>query len=234
MHTGGERVLLVTDQNPQTQLFVDYMTQQITRPVSIVSPWEYIYSSNDQATVILLDADHVNEATMQEWHDQVVDTTACQLTAFNLKDEDHATDLLTFLHLRGVFYRNDPLDLICKGIESLFEGSLWMSRSLMTRMIEFFRKQQLNSYRPACGLTQREMEILCLLGSGSSNGEIAERLFVSEHTVKSHLYNIFKKIDVHNRIQAVNWARQNLGAPPPLAALRNQKIDSRRIQGKST
>ena len=73
----------------------------------------------------------------------------------------------------------------------------------------------MNSYRPACGLTQRELEIIGLLGTGATNAEIAEKLFVSEHTVKSHLYNIFRKIKVHNRLQAMNWARRNLFSVPP-------------------
>jgi LuxR family transcriptional regulator of csgAB operon len=110
-----------------------------------------------------------------------------------------------------VFYRNESLDVICKGIHALLEGELWMSRDLMARLILFYRKYQSNAFRPACGLTNREMEIISLLSSGSSNQQIAEKLFVSEHTVKSHLYNIFRKINVHNRIQALNWIHQNLG-----------------------
>jgi ATP/maltotriose-dependent transcriptional regulator MalT len=43
--------------------------------------------------------------------------------------------------------------------------------------------------------------------TGASNTEIADSLFVSEHTVKSHLYNVFKKLNVKNRLQAVSWAR---------------------------
>ncbi|PMR74704.1 LuxR C-terminal-related transcriptional regulator [Billgrantia endophytica] len=217
-------ILLVTDHNPQSQLFVDYIQQQVDCPVSIAPPNEDSCYEDETGVVVLMDADHVDESAMQLWQSKTANNPKVFLTAFNLKDEEHAAELLTFMHIKGVFYRNDSLELICKGIATLFDGDLWMSRSLMTRLIEFFRRQQLNSYRPACGLTQRELEIIGLLGSGASNIEIAERLFVSEHTVKSHLYNIFRKINVHNRIQAVNWARQNLGAPPPLTPLRHNKL----------
>ncbi|WP_249322214.1 response regulator transcription factor [Halomonas sp. PGE1] len=216
MRQGSERVLLVTNQNPQTTIFVDFITEQITRIVSVTAPRDYLDTPSGETTVVLLDADHLGEDIMQEWHKKLADTPSCHLTAFNLRDEDHAASLLTFLHLRGVFYRDDHLLQICKGIDSLFSGNLWMSRSLMTRMIEFFRKQQLNAYRPSCGLTQREIEILGMVSSGASNCEIANQLFLSEYTVKSHLYNVFKKIDVHNRTQAANWARQNIGVLPPL------------------
>ena len=59
-------------------------------------------------------------------------------------------------------------------------------------------------------LTIREQEIMRCLMTGASNSEIASSLFVSEHTIKSHLYNVFKKINVRNRLQAVRWAKENL------------------------
>ncbi|MFV0576253.1 MAG: LuxR C-terminal-related transcriptional regulator [Vibrio sp.] len=56
-------------------------------------------------------------------------------------------------------------------------------------------------------LTQRELEILSKLHIGHSNLDIADAFFVSENTIKSHLYRIFKKLKVKNRRQAINWAR---------------------------
>jgi LuxR family transcriptional regulator of csgAB operon len=59
-------------------------------------------------------------------------------------------------------------------------------------------------------LTPREMEILGVLASGAKNEEIADKLFISPHTVKTHLYAIYRKINVSNRLQAVLWASKNL------------------------
>lgn len=61
-------------------------------------------------------------------------------------------------------------------------------------------------------LTKREQEILNHLTSGEPNSVIASRLHLSEHTVKNHMYNIFRKIGVKNRLQASNWAKLNLHA----------------------
>ncbi|MDR5903042.1 LuxR C-terminal-related transcriptional regulator [Halomonas icarae] len=213
--SGG--VALVTEHNPQSSLFIAYINEHADCSVTQLSPGDAPSSVADDIAVVLLDHDHVDDALLQAWQAEAAsrDHRLC-IAALNLKDGEEAAEVLSYAHLSGVFYRTDSLDMICKGIDRLLEGHLWMSRALMSHLIEFFRKQSINSYRPACGLTQRELEIIGLLGSGASNMQIADRLFVSEHTVKSHLYNIFKKIDVHNRTQAVNWARQNLGAPPPL------------------
>jgi DNA-binding CsgD family transcriptional regulator len=58
-------------------------------------------------------------------------------------------------------------------------------------------------------LTAREKEILSLLSSGLINRQIASRLGISPHTVKSHIYNIYKKINVTNRQQASLWFIEN-------------------------
>lgn len=205
-------VYLVTEKSPQVQLFAEYLNKQTGCQISIHSPQVILPVSVSGNVLILIDSDHIGIDALPEWQDNLPDAlTKTPLAAFNIHDMDHALEALSCAQLKGVFYRNESLEVICKGIHALLEGELWMSRDLMARLILFYRKYQSNAFRPACGLTNREMEIISLLSAGSSNQQIAEKLFVSEHTVKSHLYNIFRKINVHNRIQALNWIHQNLG-----------------------
>jgi DNA-binding NarL/FixJ family response regulator len=63
--------------------------------------------------------------------------------------------------------------------------------------------------KQAADLTARELEILQLVAEGLSNGEMARRLWVTEQTVKFHLSNIYRKLDVANRTQASRWAQVN-------------------------
>jgi DNA-binding NarL/FixJ family response regulator len=66
------------------------------------------------------------------------------------------------------------------------------------------------------GLTVREAEVLDLIGRGFSNPQIAETLFVSAHTVKTHVNRIFAKTGSGNRTEAIAYARDHLGDPPAL------------------
>jgi DNA-binding NarL/FixJ family response regulator len=61
----------------------------------------------------------------------------------------------------------------------------------------------------AAGLTPRELEILCLVAEGHSNARLAETLWVTEQTVKFHLTNIYRKLNVANRTEASRWAQLN-------------------------
>jgi LuxR family maltose regulon positive regulatory protein len=62
-------------------------------------------------------------------------------------------------------------------------------------------------------LSGREREVLCLIAEGLSNPEIAARLYLSVNTLRAHSANIYQKLDVHNRVQAVARARE-LGLLP--------------------
>jgi DNA-binding CsgD family transcriptional regulator len=70
------------------------------------------------------------------------------------------------------------------------------------------------------GLTRRELEILRLVAEGHSNAELAKMLWVTEQTVKFHLSNIYRKLDVSNRTEASRWAQiQGLLPANPSAAV---------------
>jgi DNA-binding CsgD family transcriptional regulator len=73
-------------------------------------------------------------------------------------------------------------------------------------------------------LTRREREILALVAEGHSNRELARMLWVTEQTVKFHLSNIYRKLDVANRTEASRWAHRNglvgaaIAVPLPVSA----------------
>ena len=112
--------------------------------------------------------------------------------------------------IRGFFYEEDQLEIMVKGVRAILDGDWWLSREVMIKCILEGTDEDISSRRANEILTSRQIEILAQVAVGASNEEIAENLSVSPHTVKTHLYNIFKKIKVTNRLQAALWAAKHL------------------------
>ncbi len=112
--------------------------------------------------------------------------------------------------VRGLFYINESPDLLAKGILHIFDGELWYSRKIISQCLLEKGKAFKHPLQSSVRLSGREREILVEITSGASNQEIANTLFVSQHTVKTHIYNIYKKINVTSRLQAMLWAAKHL------------------------
>jgi LuxR family transcriptional regulator of csgAB operon len=112
--------------------------------------------------------------------------------------------------VRGIFYANELPDHLQKGIQGLLEGDIWISREIMSRFIPETGEARRLPANKGSVLSQREIEIINMVARGAKNTEISEKLFISRHTVKSHLYNIYKKIKVTNRLEAALWVKENL------------------------
>ena len=112
--------------------------------------------------------------------------------------------------IHGLFYKHDALDIFLKGVRAVMNGKLWFSREVMTQCIFEDTVNDKSSKKICEELTERQIEILAMISVGATNDEIADKLCISPHTVKTHLYRIFKKINVPNRVQAALWAAANL------------------------
>ena len=123
------------------------------------------------------------------------------LIMFNLQpDFGHEKEALEY-GVNGFLYTHDCLDTFIKAIETVLSGEVWISRQKIAECL--YSKNSPDKRLP--DLTSRELEILKILAKGYSNEMIAEELCISSHTVKTHLSNIFKKINVHRRRHAVQW-----------------------------
>jgi DNA-binding NarL/FixJ family response regulator len=111
---------------------------------------------------------------------------------------------------RGYLTKDAPAAEIQHAIHTVHAGEALLDPSVQRRLLE----RALNASAPATqasstypdGLTQREAEVLREIAAGLSNREIAERLYISEATVKTHVNNIFSKANLRDRAQAVVYA----------------------------
>ncbi len=107
---------------------------------------------------------------------------------------------------KGCLSRDATLSDLTKAIQAVHEGQLWVDRKLIARFVEQEAGAELRQNRRGReqdALTTREEEILRLLASGGTNKDIGQALFISEKTVKSHVHNIFQKLNVTRRLQAI-------------------------------
>jgi two-component system, NarL family, response regulator LiaR len=131
--------------------------------------------------------------------------------------------LLKFVEYR-FFVRDLSLELYIGVVAVLFVGlGIWVGRRLTSRPTT--RQPELQPPPPATpfkldetslkkvGVTKREYEVLNLIAEGLSNQEIADRLFVSTSTVKTHTSNLFLKLEASRRTQAIQKAKE-LGLLP--------------------
>ena len=106
----------------------------------------------------------------------------------------------------GVIFEDSSLNLLLKAVEAVRNGELWFPRRVINKLLTKRLEKESKPTLP----TKRETEILTLVAKGLSNNEIASKLCLSKHTVKSHVYNLFKKIGVSNRVGASIWVNINM------------------------
>lgn len=102
----------------------------------------------------------------------------------------------------GYLLKNSPVETIVTGIEDVLKGGSPMSSSIARRVIDSFRTEK--NVAEEHNLTAREQEILLLLGKGYRYKEIAAQLCISVETVRKHIRNMYGKLQVQSRTDALN------------------------------
>ncbi|MGM0834244.1 MAG: LuxR C-terminal-related transcriptional regulator [Pseudomonadota bacterium] len=159
--------------------------------------------------LVLLDVEYLDLAEVHKWWKELSCYSEAVISLFNVSNENEAVNLMGVGKFDGVIYKDVALEVMEKGVDFMLKGQMWLSRGLMSRLINEMLRSSVNSAIDNMKLTRREAQILKMIGIGVCNAEISEQLFISEHTVKTHIYNIYKKIDVNNREDAKKWVKNN-------------------------
>ena len=108
----------------------------------------------------------------------------------------------------GYLLKDDKPSKILLSIEEVMEGGAPMSISIASKVLSFI-KTDTEEANKDFKLTARELQILQRIGKGENYQQIADILFISPKTVRNHIENIYKKLQVHNKVDAVTVAIKN-------------------------
>jgi DNA-binding NarL/FixJ family response regulator len=110
---------------------------------------------------------------------------------------------------RGLIRKDEPPAILLKAIRKVDAGEVWLDRFTMGRLLGELARggdAAATDVARAGHLTLRERQLITVVGQGFGNSEIAERLHISEATVRNHLTSIFKKLELHSRFELVMYA----------------------------
>lgn len=136
-----------------------------------------------------------------------ISTSVLILTAHN--DLEHILALLKS-GAKGYVLKDEEPSTIIAAVRSVAAGRTWVSPGVMATMVDHTVRDKADDDPSA--LSSRELEVLHLLSNGRDNQEIGRALNISERTVRYHLHNIYDKLGVQRRAEAIAWAvRRGLG-----------------------
>jgi two-component system, NarL family, nitrate/nitrite response regulator NarL len=143
-------------------------------------------------------------AVLRSLRDLKVPTRVVLLTA--ALDEGEVVDALR-LGARGVVLKEMRPDYLIECIRKVYAGEQWIEQRSLGRVIDRLLRREAGEREVGTVLTRREVEIVVLVARGLHNEAIADRLGISEGTVKAHLHNIYEKLQLDGRVALVLYAR---------------------------
>jgi len=141
---------------------------------------------------------------LREMQKEKLSTRVVVLTA--MPDEDELLEAIR-LGVYGVVLKEMAPRLLIQCIRKVAAGEQWLEKRSVSLALERLLKREAGARQIAKILTPREIEIVRMVVEGLRNKVIAERLYLSEGTIKVHLHNIYEKLKVNSRLQLARYAR---------------------------
>lgn len=204
------RIMIVENEPNQMQALCATLDQQDSMGIiSIVSSRETaIKQLTACPDIILLNPDVLKDYPLSRFINSIL-TKSSRTRIIHLlqqppRDEELIYDIKA--GIRGYIKTTDPPAIMIKAIRAVFNGEIWAERRILEKAISnpLLLPEILNANVPGLApLTNREKEMLTLVMQGESNKEIAARSSISERTVKTHLYRVYRKLNVKSRTKAI-------------------------------
>lgn len=205
----SRQLLLITHPSVQASAFANYLSDLLSVFVDVHSINKPLTQRLSRGTVVLFDIAVSNKKLNGIWRDIIqsqMDNP--RLLIINSAQKYELYEMAKWPALYGVFRHDDDESRLIEGVKAVLNGEQTAELSVMHPAM--YAAEHTSSETDNIPLTERECEILNELRCGATNMDIARALFISENTVRTHLYNVFRKLSVKNRTQAVSWANENL------------------------
>jgi DNA-binding NarL/FixJ family response regulator len=153
-------------------------------------------------------------AAIEQLHRRPDPPPALVLTTF---DDDELLSGALRAGAAGFLLKDSPADDLIRAVRAVAAGGSWLDPAVTGRVLATYRTSRpatTGGGDPTSTLTERELEVLCAIAAGRTNGEIAEDLVISELTVKSHVGRIFSKLGLRDRAAAIVYAYDHGLATP--------------------
>jgi DNA-binding NarL/FixJ family response regulator len=113
----------------------------------------------------------------------------------------------TRLGVRGIIRMTMACDVLARCVRTVHRGAMWIEKVSMGRAFDRLLREDVGYRDTTSRLSRREFEVLCLIARAHSNKGIADKLHISEGTVKSHLHHVYEKLGVSGRLELILYAR---------------------------
>ena len=177
-------------------------------------------ADSEHPDIILLDLDLGGDSGMTLIADLIAAAGEARIIILTGLRDPEAHRQAVLLGAMGIVKKEKAADVLITAIERVHQGEAWLDPSLMAGVLtEVTRSSRGRKTDPEADkiatLTNREREVITLVGEGIKSKEIAGRLFISETTVRHHLTSIFDKLGVADRVELLIYAyRHGLASPP--------------------
>ncbi|MNP35615.1 Transcriptional regulatory protein DevR (DosR) [compost metagenome] len=137
-----------------------------------------------------------------------------RVLTLSTRDEFELQDRAVLAGACGAISKREPIEVLCKAIQKVHGGEYWVDRAATERILMAVVREQGASHaeqEKIARLTRKEKQTIAAitLGLDASTLEIAERLNISEHTLRNHLTSIYAKLGVRNRVGLYAYAQKH-------------------------
>ena len=202
------RVMVIDDHDVVRKGLIAYL--QTDEEIDVIGEASSGYEGatlviRDKPDVVLMDLKMENGSGIDATADIMKGHQACKVIILTSFYDDEmlfpALEAGAYSHL----LKTAKADDIVSAIKKAYEGERVIEPKVASRMMEGYHKKEAERHD---SLTDREMEVLLLIGHGMTNQEISEKLYIGIKTVKTHVSNILSKLDLNDRTQAAVYVHQ--------------------------